>query len=106
MVVSLPSGPACREAILGSESSLPRWRCSSYVVIHFTCQIFCPIHGRHTLTIRLDTHSPKAGQGMNTSIQDAFNLGWKLRQVLNGHASPRVLGTYESERRPVAEDLI
>ncbi|KAN0078969.1 FAD binding domain containing protein [Elaphomyces granulatus] len=52
------------------------------------------------------THSPKAGQGMNTSIQDAFNLGWKLRQVLNGHASPRVLGTYESERRPVAEDLI
>ncbi|RDL37136.1 Uncharacterized protein BP5553_04569 [Venustampulla echinocandica] len=52
------------------------------------------------------THSPKAGQGMNTSIQDAFNLGWKLRLVLNGHASPSILSTYESERLPVAQDLI
>ncbi|KHE85872.1 hypothetical protein GE21DRAFT_1254363 [Neurospora crassa] len=58
------------------------------------------------------THSPKAGQGMNTSIQDAYNLGWKLRLVLQPHhklasnASRRLLATYESERRPVAQDLI
>jgi phenol 2-monooxygenase len=56
------------------------------------------------------THSPKAGQGMNTSIQDAYNLGWKLRLVLQGRirAAPpeRLLRTYETERRPVAQDLI
>lgn len=60
----------------------------------------------------MHTHSPKAGQGMNTSIQDAYNLGWKLRLVLQPHhkldsnASRRLLATYESERRPVAQDLI
>lgn len=43
---------------------------------------------------------------MNTSIQDAFNLGWKLRHVLNGHAVSHILSTYGSERQPVAEDLI
>lgn len=55
------------------------------------------------------THSPKAGQGMNTSIQDAYNLGWKLRLVLEGRirsAPEALLRTYESERRPVAQDLI
>jgi phenol 2-monooxygenase len=57
------------------------------------------------------THSPKAGQGMNTSIQDAHNLGWKLRLVLQGRVrsssrSGALLQTYESERRPVAQDLI
>ncbi|KAK3937423.1 FAD binding domain-containing protein [Diplogelasinospora grovesii] len=55
------------------------------------------------------THSPKAGQGMNTSIQDAYNLGWKLRLVLQNHiraGQQTLLRTYESERRPVAQDLI
>lgn len=55
------------------------------------------------------THSPKAGQGMNTSIQDAYNLGWKLRLVLQGRvpvAAGALLQTYEAERRPVAQDLI
>ncbi|KAJ4287851.1 hypothetical protein N0V88_007562 [Collariella sp. IMI 366227] len=57
------------------------------------------------------THSPKAGQGMNTSIQDAYNLGWKLRLVLQGRvrsaqAAEALLRTYETERRPVAQDLI
>lgn len=55
------------------------------------------------------THSPKAGQGMNTTIQDAYNLGWKLRLVLQGRirSSPEaLLRTYEAERRPVALDLI
>ncbi|KAK4197635.1 FAD binding domain-containing protein [Triangularia verruculosa] len=57
------------------------------------------------------THSPKAGQGMNTSIQDAYNLGWKLRLALEGQvrspsARQDLLRTYESERRPVALDLI
>lgn len=52
------------------------------------------------------THSPKAGQGMNTSIADAFNLGWKLAAVLRGAASPRILHTYSDERRALAQELI
>jgi 2-polyprenyl-6-methoxyphenol hydroxylase-like FAD-dependent oxidoreductase len=52
------------------------------------------------------THSPKAGQGMNVSIADAFNLGWKLAAVLRGQCSPRLLHTYSEERRAVAKELI
>jgi 2-polyprenyl-6-methoxyphenol hydroxylase-like FAD-dependent oxidoreductase len=46
--------------------------------------------------------TPRGGTGMNTAIQDAFNLGWKLAWVLRGWASPELLTTYEHERRPVA----
>lgn len=52
------------------------------------------------------THSPKAGQGMNVSMQDTFNLGWKIALVLKGIAKPEILATYASERRQVAQDLI
>ncbi|KIK76675.1 hypothetical protein PAXRUDRAFT_835269 [Paxillus rubicundulus Ve08.2h10] len=52
------------------------------------------------------THSPKAGQGMNASINDSHNLAWKLAQVLRGWASPSLLKTYELERRQFAQDLI
>jgi 2-polyprenyl-6-methoxyphenol hydroxylase-like FAD-dependent oxidoreductase len=50
-------------------------------------------------------HSPAGGQGMNTGIQDAYNLGWKLAAVVNG-ASQALLDTYESERRPVAASVL
>jgi 2-polyprenyl-6-methoxyphenol hydroxylase-like FAD-dependent oxidoreductase len=52
------------------------------------------------------THSPKAGQGMNVSMQDAFNLGWKLASVLRGRSSPQILQTYSAERRAIAAELI
>ncbi|KAJ5918140.1 FAD binding domain protein [Penicillium verhagenii] len=52
------------------------------------------------------THSPKAGQGMNTSIQDAYNIGWKLRFYLEQNCSRSLLSTYEQERRPIAQQLI
>lgn len=52
------------------------------------------------------THSPKAGQGMNVSMHDSFNLGWKLAAVLRGLSSPEILHTYSAERRDVAEELI
>ena len=52
------------------------------------------------------THSPKAGQGMNVSMQDAFNLGWKLASVLLGRCRPQILRTYSSERQAVAQELI
>ena len=50
-------------------------------------------------------HSPAGGQGMNTGIQDAHNLGWKLAAVVAG-ADPALLDTYEEERRPVAERVL
>lgn len=52
------------------------------------------------------THSPKAGQGMNVSMQDAFNLGWKLAAVLQHRAAPALLRTYSAERQAVAQRLI
>jgi 3-(3-hydroxy-phenyl)propionate hydroxylase len=51
-------------------------------------------------------HVPIGGQGMNTSIQDAFNLAWKLAFVMKGMASAAILDTYQSERHPVAESLL
>ena len=54
----------------------------------------------------MHTHSPKAGQGMNVSMQDTFNLGWKLGLVCKGIAKPAILSTYELERKPIAEQLI
>ena len=52
------------------------------------------------------THSPKAGQGMNVSMQDTFNLGWKLAAVLRGRCPPSLLHTYSAERQAVAKELI
>jgi phenol 2-monooxygenase len=52
------------------------------------------------------THSAKAGQGMNVSMQDAFNLGWKLAAVLEGRSPSSLLQTYDRERRPIAQELI
>lgn len=51
-------------------------------------------------------HSPIGGQGLNTGMQDAFNLGWKLALVAQGLASPRLLETYETEREQVGEMLL
>jgi len=52
------------------------------------------------------THSPKAGQGMNVSLQDGYNVGWKLAQVLRKQISPKAMSTYVLERHKVAADLI
>jgi 2-polyprenyl-6-methoxyphenol hydroxylase-like FAD-dependent oxidoreductase len=51
-------------------------------------------------------HSPAGGQGMNTGIQDAANLAWKLALVLRGQASISLLDSYERERRPVAQGVV
>jgi phenol 2-monooxygenase len=52
------------------------------------------------------THSAKAGQGMNVSLQDGFNLGWKLGHVLEGRSPETLLATYSAERQVVAKNLI
>ncbi|NKJ44310.1 FAD-dependent monooxygenase [Novosphingobium sp. SG720] len=51
------------------------------------------------------THPPTGGQGLNTSVQDAYNLGWKLDAVIHG-APLALLDTYEAERRPVAQAMV
>ncbi|QDS74544.1 hypothetical protein FKW77_007725 [Venturia effusa] len=52
------------------------------------------------------THSPKAGQGMNTAFLDAVNLAWKIHYVEAGFAKRSTLSTYESERRKIADNLL
>ncbi|MEO7137273.1 MAG: FAD-dependent monooxygenase [Gemmatimonadales bacterium] len=51
-------------------------------------------------------HSPVGAQGMNTGLQDAYNLGWKLALVVSGGADPALLDSYEAERIPVAQRLL
>jgi 2-polyprenyl-6-methoxyphenol hydroxylase-like FAD-dependent oxidoreductase len=51
-------------------------------------------------------HSPAGGQGMNTGMQDAFNLAWKLAMVVRGETAENLLGTYSPERSPIAEAVL
>ncbi|XUM02923.1 FAD-dependent monooxygenase [Streptomyces venezuelae ATCC 10712] len=51
-------------------------------------------------------HPPTGAQGMNTGVQDACNLAWKLALVVRGGAGPELLGTYDAERRPVGEEVV
>ena len=51
-------------------------------------------------------HPPTGGQGMNTGIQDAYNLAWKLTLAVQGHAAEGLLDSYEAERLPVAEEVV
>lgn len=51
-------------------------------------------------------HSPAGAQGMNTGVQEAFNLGWKLARVLAGGAPDRLLDTYHTERHPIERDVL
>jgi hypothetical protein len=51
-------------------------------------------------------HSPAGGQGMNTGLQDAANLAWKLAMVLHGDAAPSLLDTYSAERRAIGQQVV
>ena len=74
------------------------------------------LHHRHATAYRAGgafvagdaahVHSPAGAQGMNTGIQDAVNLGWKLALVTGGRADASLLDTYEAERRPVGRDVL
>jgi 2-polyprenyl-6-methoxyphenol hydroxylase-like FAD-dependent oxidoreductase len=64
-------------------------------------------HGRVLLAgDAAHSHSPIGGQGMNTGMQDAYNLGWKLAMVASGQAEPGLLDSFEAERRPVARAVV
>lgn len=105
------------QEILGSYSlnvkEVAWW--SAYEIGQRVCDSFddVPEEARGTKTPRIfiagdacHTHSPKAGQGMNVSMADSFNLGWKLAAVLRGQAAPALLDTYSEERRAKAKELI
>ena len=93
-------GPAAAGARVSSLEMVSIWR-----VRHRLAETF----GRGPFFLVGDAahvHSPVGAQGMNTGIQDAINLAWKLAAVLNGSASRELLDTYDSERRPMAQGLL
>jgi phenol 2-monooxygenase len=89
---------------------IPWW--SVYEIGQRLCDKFDNVNGDGALPCvfiagdACHTHSPKAGQGMNVSMQDGFNLGWKLASVLRKRASPELLHSYSAERQTIAKELI
>lgn len=90
------------------------WR-SVYEVGHRVTDKFDDVHpdqsGSRTPRVFITgdachTHSAKAGQGMNVSMQDGWNIAWKLGHVLDGRAPERILDTYSAERQVIAQNLI
>ncbi len=88
---------------------------SAYEIGQRVCDTFDDVapDARGTQTPRIfiagdacHTHSPKAGQGMNVSMADTFNLGWKLAAVLRDQAQPHILDSYSQERQAKAKELI
>lgn len=78
---------------------------STYKIHHRRAAQFCK--GRcFLLGDAAHIHSPVGAQGMNTGLQDAYNLGWKLAWVASGRARPQLLDSYARERIPVAERLL
>ena len=88
----------------GIRMSDPRW------LAYFRINYRAARHYRHERIFlagdAVHIHSPMGGQGMNTGIQDAYNLAWKLALVNRGRAPAVLLDSYEKERRPVAEDVL
>ncbi|CAD6594584.1 MAG: hypothetical protein ASARMPREDX12_000305 [Alectoria sarmentosa] len=66
----------------------------------------CAIHRQYQENALDQPVSPKAAQGLNISMMDAYNLTWKLALVLQGKMEPKVLQTYNTERKKIAEDLL
>lgn len=88
----------------GATLSNPRWT-SRYRISHRLATAYR--HGRAFLAgDAAHIHAPTGGQGMNTGLQDAWNLGWKLAMVVRGEAKPGLLDTYDAERRPIAREVL
>lgn len=97
--------PAVRKEA-GAELDFQRCSWFSTYRIHHRCAEKFRDRRAFLLGDAAHIHSPAGGQGMNTGLQDAYNLGWKLALVLQGRAKPELLDTYEQERQPVAQRLL
>ncbi|CAN0619292.1 3-(3-hydroxy-phenyl)propionate hydroxylase [Burkholderia multivorans] len=104
-----PSLAQCREIVrvrLGGAIDLSDLTWSSYFHLH-SRMVEHLRHGRAFFAgDAAHVHSPAGAQGMNTGIQEAFNLGWKLARVLGAHAPERLLDTYHAERHPIERDVL
>ncbi|OZC50718.1 hypothetical protein CH267_21900 [Rhodococcus sp. 06-621-2] len=94
----------CTQRGLGVHLRSPRWLTTfeihhAQVPRYRTGRVFLAGDAAHV-------HSPAGGQGMNTGMQDAFNLGWKLAAATRGNASELLLDSYHDERHPVAAHVI
>ena len=90
----------------GAELSFQACNWYSTYRIHHRCA--ARFHDRRCFLLgdAAHVHSPVGGQGMNTGLQDAYNLGWKLALVVSGRAGAGLLHSYEDERLPVANNLL
>jgi 2-polyprenyl-6-methoxyphenol hydroxylase-like FAD-dependent oxidoreductase len=94
----------CAERAGGIELRSSHW-ITSFEIHH--AQVPRYRHGRAFLAgDAAHVHSPAGGQGMNTGMQDAFNLGWKLSAAAAGRAAPGLLDSYHDERHPIAARVI
>ena len=99
----------CKEVawnLIGDRSvpvEITSWSTWTVNHMHATCyqkdRVFCMGDAVHR-------HPPSNGLGSNTSIQDAYNLAWKLAMVVKGHASPRLLDSYSVERAPIGKQIV
>jgi 2-polyprenyl-6-methoxyphenol hydroxylase-like FAD-dependent oxidoreductase len=92
------------EPLLGVKVESVNWF-STYRVHHRVAERF-RVGRAFLLGDAAHIHSPVGGQGMNTGVGDAMNLGWKLAQALDGKASPSLLDSYEDERIAFARRLV
>ncbi|WP_328433670.1 FAD-dependent oxidoreductase [Streptomyces sp. NBC_00425] len=80
--------------------SVSTWYVNQQHALHYSRgRVFCGGDAVHR-------HPPSSGLGSNTSIQDAFNLAWKLAYVIQGHAAPSLLDSYSPERAPVGKQVV
>lgn len=91
----------CRVA---ARLSNPRWL--SLFRLHHRGVDRCRHHNAFVAGDAAHIHSPVGGQGMNTGIQDAWNLAWKMALVLTKRAQPEILDSYHEERYPVGQKLL
>lgn len=79
---------------------------SSFAINERIVPDYCYRHKIFLMGDAAHVHSPVGGQGLNTGIQDAYNLAWKLALVIKGKAKKSLLDTYSKERRPVAHSML
>jgi 2-polyprenyl-6-methoxyphenol hydroxylase-like FAD-dependent oxidoreductase len=88
----------------GMEALSLRW--SSYFRIHHRQVAHLRVGRMFVAGDAAHLHSPFGGQGMNTGLQDVWNLAWKLDLVVRGHGNEKLLDSYSAERRPVIKGVI